>query len=230
MFRNQVSQKSPRVLYHGWWRLAVGGWRLAVGGWRLAVGNWWLVAVGGGWRRLVVGDWWLVAVGSSWQLAVGRRWRTAAVGGWRLVALGGWQLAVGGPLGRSLRAVLSQKKKSRPLRTALPAVCQRLVVAILRATLKGWDVGVDGYVDDIVSPSRCPLGRSDTHGRARPHTSGCINSDKSKPEPKTAVDFLGKVLDSCCRTTTNTTDTLAATMRLCPPPPHQQPPGVLLCR
>ena len=81
------------------------------GGWQLAVGNWWLVAVGGGWRRLVVGDWWLVAVGSGWQLAVGRRWRLAAVGGWRL--------AVGGPLGRSLRAVLSKKKKSRPLRTAL---------------------------------------------------------------------------------------------------------------
>ena len=95
------------------------------GGWRLAVGNWWLVAVGGGWRRLVVGDWWLViggwwlvAVGSGWQLAVGRRWRLAAVGGWQLVAVGGWRLAVGGPLGRSLRAVL-RKKKSRPLRTAL---------------------------------------------------------------------------------------------------------------
>ena len=97
-----------------------GGWRLAVGGgWRLAVGNWWLVAVGGGWRRLVVGDWWLViggwwlvAVGSGWQLAVGRRWRLAAVGGWRLVAVGSWwRLAVGGPLGRSLRAVLSKKKK-----------------------------------------------------------------------------------------------------------------------
>ena len=61
------------------------------------VGDWWLV----------IGGWWLVAVGSGWQLAVGRRWRLAAVGGWRL--------AVGGPLGRSLA-----KKKSRPLRTALP--------------------------------------------------------------------------------------------------------------
>ena len=79
-----------------------GSWRLAVGGWRLAVDNWWLVAVGGSWRRLVVGDWWLVAVGSGWwRLAVGRRWRLAAVGGWRL--------AVGGPLGRSLRAVLNKK-------------------------------------------------------------------------------------------------------------------------
>ena len=122
-----------------------GGWRLAVGGgWRLAVGNWRLVAVGGGWRRSVVGDWWLVAVGSGWQLVVGRCWRLAAVGGWWLVAVGGWRLvasgwwrlvvggwwrlvvdgswrlAVGGPLGRSLRAVLSKKKKkSGPLRTAL---------------------------------------------------------------------------------------------------------------
>ena len=82
-----------------------GGWRLAVGGsWRLAVGNWRLVAVGGGWRRLVVGDWWLVEVGSGWQLAVDRRWWLAAVGG-------GWWLAVGGPLGQSLRAVLSKTKK-----------------------------------------------------------------------------------------------------------------------
>ena len=106
-----------------------GSWRLAVGGgWRLAVGNWRLVAVGGGWRRLVAGGWWLEAVGSGWQLAVGRRWRLAAVGGWRLVAVGGWRLvvggwwrlavdgswrlAVGGPLGRSLRAVLSKKKKN----------------------------------------------------------------------------------------------------------------------
>ena len=100
-----------------------GGWRLAVGGgWRLAVGNWRLVAVGGGWRRLVVGDWWLVAVGSGWQLAVGRRWRLAAVGGgwWRLAVDGSWRLAVGGPLGPSLWAVLSKKKKkSGPLRTAL---------------------------------------------------------------------------------------------------------------
>ena len=75
------------------------------------VGDWWLV----------IGGWWLVAVGSGWQLAVGRRWRLAAVGGWQLVAVGGWRLAVGGPLGRSLRAVLSKKKKSRPLRTALYA-------------------------------------------------------------------------------------------------------------
>ena len=82
-----------------------GGWRLAVGGdWWLAVGNWRLVAVGGGWR-LVIGGW----------------WRLVVVGGWRLVAAGGWWelgLVVGGPLGRSLRAVLN-KKKSGSLRTAL---------------------------------------------------------------------------------------------------------------
>ena len=95
------------VAVGGWWRLVVvgGGW------WWLVVGGGWL-AVGGGWRRLVVGDWWLVAVGSGWQLAVGRGWRLAAVGGWRLVAVGGWRLAVGGPLRRSLRAVLSKKKMS----------------------------------------------------------------------------------------------------------------------
>ena len=90
-----------------------GGWRLAVGGgWRLAVGNWRLVAVGGGWW-LVIGGWWRLAVVGS------RRWRLAAVGGWRLVVGGwwrlavdgSWRLAVGGPLGRSLRAVLSKKKK-----------------------------------------------------------------------------------------------------------------------
>ena len=74
-----------------------GGWRLVAvgGGWRLAVGNWWLVAVGGGWRQLVVVDWWLV---------VG--------GGWQWLVVGGW--AVGGPLGRSLRAVLSKKKNLAP--------------------------------------------------------------------------------------------------------------------
>ena len=76
------------------------------GGWQwLAVGGWSPLAVGGGWWRLVVGGWWRLAVDGSWQLAVG-----------------GWQLAVGGPLGRSLRAVLSKKKKSGPLRTALPWV------------------------------------------------------------------------------------------------------------
>ena len=55
-----------------------------------------------------------MAVGSGWQLAVGRRWRLAAVGGWRLVAVGGWW-----SLGAVLKAGLSKKKKSRPLRTAL---------------------------------------------------------------------------------------------------------------
>ena len=120
VFRYQFSQKSPRALHvlnHGSWRLAVGGW------WRLAVGNWRLVAVGGGWRWLVAGGWWLEAVGSGWQLAVGRRWRLAAVGGWRLVVGGwwrlavdgSWRLAVGGPLGRSLRAVLSKKKTKKNL-------------------------------------------------------------------------------------------------------------------
>ena len=40
-------------------------------------------------------------------------------GWWQFAAVGGsWRLAVGGPLGRSLRAVLN-KKKSSPLRTAL---------------------------------------------------------------------------------------------------------------
>ena len=102
------------------WLVAVGGWWLAtVDGWQLATGGWWrLVVVGGGWW---FGDWWLVAVGSGWQLAVGRRWRLAAVGGgwwlavggsWRLAVGGSWRLAVGGPLGRSLRAVLSKKKKN----------------------------------------------------------------------------------------------------------------------
>ena len=59
---------------------------MAVGGWQLATGGWWqLVVVGGGW------------------------WRLAVVGGWPLVAAGSWwQLAVGDPLGRSLRAVLSK--------------------------------------------------------------------------------------------------------------------------
>ena len=67
----------------------------------------WWVAIGGWW--LVVGDWWLMAVGSGWWLAVGRSWRLV-VGSWRLAVGGGWWLAVGGPLGRSLRAVLTKKK------------------------------------------------------------------------------------------------------------------------
>ena len=89
----------------GWWRLAVGGW------WRLAVGGCWQLVVGG-----VVDDWWLVAVG-GWRLAVGHRWWLAAVGGWRLVVGGGWWLAVGGPLGRSLRAVLNKKKNTNVCHT-----------------------------------------------------------------------------------------------------------------
>ena len=49
---------------------------------------------------------WLVAI-ASWRLAVGGWRRLAAVGG-------SWQLAVGGPLGRSLRAVLNKKIKLVP--------------------------------------------------------------------------------------------------------------------
>ena len=52
-----------------------------------------------------------MAVGSGWRLAVGRRWRLTVGGGWRLAVGGGWWLAVDGPLGRSLRAILNQKKK-----------------------------------------------------------------------------------------------------------------------
>ena len=58
------------------------------------VGSWRLVAAGG-WRRLVAGGWWRLVVGGWWRLAVD----------------GSWRLAVGGPLGLSLRAVLSKKKK-----------------------------------------------------------------------------------------------------------------------
>ena len=88
-------------------------WQLADGSWQLAVGGvwWWLAAVGGWWRLAVVGSWRLVAAGG---------WRRLVAGGWwRLAVDGSWRLAVGGPLGRSLRAVLSKKKKSGPLRTAL---------------------------------------------------------------------------------------------------------------
>ena len=161
VFRYQFSQKSPalHVLNHGWWQLAVGGWR------RLAVGSW-LLAVGGGWRRLVAGGWWLEAVGSGWQLAVGRRWRLAAVGGWRLVVGGwwrlavdgSWRLAVGGPLGRSLRAVLSKKKKkSRPLRTPLVPLgmrwkmCSHLPGRRPRAPLPGQG---DSFGNFVVLPLR----------------------------------------------------------------------------
>ena len=51
---------------------------------------------------VAVGGWRLAAVG-GWQLATG--------GWWRLAVDGSWRLAVGGPLGLSLRAVLSKKKK-----------------------------------------------------------------------------------------------------------------------
>ena len=65
------------------------------------VGSWRLVAAGG-WRRLVAGGWWRLVVGGWWRLAVD----------------GSWRLAVGGPLGLSLRAVLSKKKKISFLKDA----------------------------------------------------------------------------------------------------------------
>ena len=67
------------------------------------VGSWRLVAAGG-WRRLVAGGWWRLVVGGWWRLAVD----------------GSWWLAVGGPLGRSLRAVLSKKGKNSSLKDPLP--------------------------------------------------------------------------------------------------------------
>ena len=81
-----------------------GSWQLAVvGSWQLATGGWWrVVVVGGGW-------WWLAAVG-GWRLVVGGGWQWLAVS--PLAGGGSWWLVVGvgGPLGRSLRAVLSKKK------------------------------------------------------------------------------------------------------------------------
>ena len=60
------------------------------------VGGSWRLVAAGGWRRLVAGGWWRLVVGGWWRLAVD----------------GSRRLAVGGPLGRSLRAVLSKKKKN----------------------------------------------------------------------------------------------------------------------
>ena len=120
------------------WLVAVGGWRLAaVGGWQLATGGWWrLVVVGGGWwlavggwRRLaVVGSWRLVAAGGWRRLVAGGWWRLVVGGWWRLAVDGSWRLAVGGPLGWSLRAVLSKKKKISSLKDA-PAqnACQAII-------------------------------------------------------------------------------------------------------
>ena len=96
------------------WLVAVGGWRLATGGWwRLVVvgGGWWLV-IGGWWRLAVVGSWRLVAAGGWRRLVTGGWWRLVVGGWWQLAVDGSWRLAVGGPLGRSLRAVLSTKKKN----------------------------------------------------------------------------------------------------------------------
>ena len=95
------------------WLVAVGSWRLvAVGGWRLATGGWWrLVVVGGGWW-LVIGGWWRLAVAGSWRLVAAGGWWRLVVGVWWRLVVGGWWLAVGGPLGRSLRAVPNKKKIS----------------------------------------------------------------------------------------------------------------------
>ena len=108
------SMCSTMVVAVGGWRLAAcGGWQLATGGWwRLVVvgGGWWLAV--GGWRQLaVVGSWRLVAAGGWRRLVAGGWWRLVVGGWWRLVVDGSWRLAVGGPLGLSLRAVLSKKKK-----------------------------------------------------------------------------------------------------------------------
>ena len=106
------------VAVGGWWLAAVGGWQLATGGWwRLVVvgGGWWLAV--GGWRRLaVVGSWRLVSAGGWRRLVAGGWWRLVVGGWWRLAVDGSWRLAVGGPLGRSLRAVLSKKKKISSLK------------------------------------------------------------------------------------------------------------------
>ena len=115
------------------WLVAVGGWRLAVGGWQLATGGLWrLVVVGGGWW-LVIGGWWRLAVDGSWRLVVG------------------------GPLGWSLRAVLSKKKKSGPLRTALA------VSAIHYTALKSRTMAHDGTGGTLGCPfaeAKCWLSAS----------------------------------------------------------------------
>ena len=121
VFRNQFSQKNRghsmcSTMVGGCWLLAVGGWQLATGGWwRLVVvgGGWWLV-IGGWWQLAVVGSWRLVAAGGWRRLVAGGWWRLVVGGWWRLAVDGSWRLAVGGPLGRSLRAVLSKKKNLVP--------------------------------------------------------------------------------------------------------------------
>ena len=56
--------------------------------------------------------WYACCFGCCYQMAKTLGWRRLAVGGWWQLAVGGgWWAAVGGPLGRSLRAVLSKKKK-----------------------------------------------------------------------------------------------------------------------
>ena len=140
------SMCSTMVVAVGGWRLAaVGGWQLATGGWwRLVVvgGGWWLAV--GGWRQLAVGNWRLVAAGGWRRLVAGGWWRLVVGGWWRLAVDGSWRLAVGGPLGLSLRAVLSKKKKKKIsfLKDApAPAQTQGCIRRRRRRGLKGGGKG-----------------------------------------------------------------------------------------
>ena len=168
--QNQVISKQPAgtPCAQPWlWQLAVAGWRqLAVGSWQLAVGGgrWWLVV--GGWRQLaVVGSWRLVAAGGWRRLVAGGRWRLVVGGWWQLAVDGSWRLAVGGPLGLSLRAVLSKKKKISFLKDAPVFVWSRpralFCVEARGPTLGGcsasWSsLGLNTGIQDHV-PHRTPV-------------------------------------------------------------------------
>ena len=100
------------------------------------VGSWRLVATGG-WRRLVAGGWWRLVVG----------------GWWRLVVDGSWRLAVGGPLGRSLRAILSKKKNLVPLGHPCPwhfNACALAPLARARVGILQWEDVLVGALPGLV--------------------------------------------------------------------------------
>ena len=96
---------------------------------------------------------------------------TSKVGGWRLVAVGrGWQLAVGGPWGRSLRAV-HNKKNSGFLKTPLSS-CATAYAAPVHTTC-----GTPAFGADCRPPTgsrrTCPESPPPFHGETAGPPESC---------------------------------------------------------
>ena len=97
-----------------------------------------------------------------------------------------------------------------------PAICQRLVAALVRSATRGLDVSTDVYLDDILVLAASPRVVCIAVDRivSKLQGAGFITSLKSETKPAQRMIFIGKCIDARKSTISNSQEAVAVVLRI----------------